>query len=72
MIKFVLIMYLCSGVANDCRRIPTALTAFDSYRDCGIYGYQHTVNVLKAMPEEHVNEWKIYTRFKCQENSSSV
>ena len=72
MVKFILIMYLCSGVANDCRRIPTALTAFDSYRDCGIYGYQHTVNVLKAMPEEYVNEWKIYTRFKCQENSSSI
>ena len=70
MVKFILLMYLCSAVANDCKRVPTAFTAFDSYRDCGIYGYQHSVNVLKAMPEEHVNKWKIYTRFVCKEESS--
>jgi hypothetical protein len=70
MVKFILFMYLCSGVANDCKRIQTAFTTFDSYRDCGIYGYQHTVDVLKAMPEEEINKWRIHTRFVCQEEKT--
>ena len=70
MVKFILLMYLCSAVANECRLVPTPFSAFESYRDCGIYGDQHTINLLKGMPAEHINKWKIYTRFVCKEESS--
>ena len=46
MTKFILFMWLCSGVANDCQRIIIPYTTFDSYRECSLYGYQHTVDIL--------------------------
>jgi len=55
MIKFILLMWLCSGVANDCQRIVVPYTTFDSYRECSIYGYQHTVNILANEKVEKLN-----------------
>ena len=66
MIKFILFMWLCSGVANDCQRIVVPYTTFDSYRDCSLYGYEHTVTILNNMPEKEIEKWKIHTRFSCK------
>ena len=54
MIKFILLMWLCSGVANDCQRIVVPYTTFDSYRECSIFGYQHTVDILTKMPDTEI------------------
>ena len=43
---------------------------FDSYRDCSLYGYQHTVNILTKMPEEKIEKWHIHTRFSCKAEKS--
>ena len=66
MTKFILFMWLCSGVAQDCKPILTPYTTFDSYRDCSLYGYQHTVDMLNKMPEEESEKWQIHTRFSCK------
>ena len=66
MIKFVLFMWLCSGVAQDCRRIVTPYMTFDSYRECSIFGYQHTVDILTKMPDIEIERWQIHTRFACK------
>jgi len=51
MTKFILLMLVCS---------------FDSYRDCSLYGYQHTVDILTKMPEKEIEKWRIHTRFSCK------
>ena len=66
MIKFILLMWLCSVVANDCQRIVIPYTTFDSYRECSLYGYQHTVDILNKMPKEEIEKWRIHTRFSCK------
>ena len=70
MIKFTLFMWLCSGVAQDCQRIIVPYTTFDSYRECSIYGYQHTVDILQKMPEKETERWRIHTRFSCTEEKT--
>ena len=66
MTKFILFMWLCSGVANDCQRIIVPYTTFGSYRECSLYGYQHTIDILTKMPDEETERWQIHTRFACR------
>ena len=70
MIKFILFMWLCSSVAHDCQRIVVPYTTFDSYRDCTLYGYEHTVTILNNMPETEIEKWKIHTRFSCKKEQT--
>jgi len=63
-------MWLCSGVAIDCKPISTPHTTFDSYKECSIYGYQHTVDILTKMPDTEIERWKIHTRFSCKEEKT--
>ena len=70
MTKFIIFMWLCSGVASDCKRILTPYATFDSYRDCAMFGYQHTVNILQKMSETEINKWHIHTQFMCKEEKT--
>tara|TARA_R110002096_G_scaffold381022_2_gene574887 strand:- start:25 stop:240 length:216 start_codon:yes stop_codon:yes gene_type:complete len=70
MTKFIIFMWLCSSVANDCKLIATPYQTFDSYRDCALFGYQHTVDVLARMPETEINKWHIHTQFMCKEETT--
>ena len=66
MTKFILFMWLCSAVAHDCKRIVVPYATFDSYRDCSIYGYEHSVTILNNMPETEIEKWQIHTRLSCK------
>ena len=70
MTKFILFMWLCSGMAQDCQRIVTPYITFDSYKDCSVYGYQHTVDILTKMPETEINKSHIHTQFMCKEEKT--
>ena len=70
MTKFILFMWLCSSVATDCQRIITPYTTFNSYRDCAIFGYQHTVDILTKMHEGEIERWRIHTQFACKEEKT--
>ena len=63
-------MWLCSGVAGDCKRIFTPYITFDSYKNCAMFGYQHTVDLLQKMPEAEINKWHIHTQFMCREEKT--
>ena len=66
MTKFILFMWLCRGVAHDCQRIVTPYMTCDSYRDCYVFGYQHTVDILTKMPDTEIERWRIHTQFACR------
>jgi len=71
MAKFILIMFICSGIpGNQCKLMPTFIQDFGTYRECAIYGYEYSFNMLKAFSVEAVNDYKIYTAFNCKENPS--
>ena len=47
MAKFILIMFICSGVpGNDCKTMPTPIIEFETYHECAIYGYEFSTELL--------------------------
>ncbi len=69
MAKFILIMFLCSGVpGNDCRIMPTPVIEFQTYHECAIYGYEFSSQLLKDFSSDFVDQYEAYTAFDCKEN----
>jgi hypothetical protein len=67
MIKIVLFMVLCSGIAgNQCKVIPTPIVLFDDYSGCIIYGYDYSHTLMKEIDPEWVNSMEAYTKFSCK------
>ena len=68
MIKTVLFMVLCSGIAgNSCKVIPTPIVLFDDYSSCIVYGYAHSNKLIAGFDPEWTNSMKAYTKFSCEE-----
>ena len=71
MAKFILIMFLCSSIpGNKCKGIPTPIKGFETYRDCAVFGYEYSTEILKNFNAESVNTYKMYTSFSCQETKT--
>jgi len=71
MFKFILIMFICSNIpGNQCKLMPTPIQNFETYRECAIYGYKYSFNMLKDFDAKAVNEYKIYTAFNCKESQT--
>ena len=71
MVKFILIMFICSNISgNQCKLMPTPIQDFETYRECTIYGYEYSLNMLKDFNVKSVNEYKMYTAFNCKESQS--
>jgi len=67
MIKTVLLMVLCSGIAgNKCKVIPTPVDLFDDYHKCIVYGYDYSHSLMASFNPEWVNSMEAYTKFSCE------
>jgi hypothetical protein len=67
MIKTVLFMVLCSGIAgNQCKVIPTPTVLFDDYSSCIVYGYDYSHTLMKEFDPEWTNSTEAYTKFSCK------
>ena len=71
MIKFILIMFICSGIpGNKCKLIPTPFGEFDSYNKCAYYGYDYSSILLKDFSPDFVDTYRTYTAFSCTEQKT--
>ena len=71
MTKIVLLMVLCSGIANnDCKIIGTNEIVFDDYHDCIVYGYEYSHKLMSSFEREWVNSMEAYTKFSCEEQQA--
>ena len=71
MVKFVLVMFICSGVpGNECKLMSTAVDQFDTYHECAIYGYEYSTQLLKNFNSDFVDQYQAFTAFDCKENST--
>ena len=67
MIKTVLLMVLCSGIANNqCKVIPTPKVLFDDYSSCIVYGYDYSRKLIAGFDPEWTNSMEVYTKFSCK------
>ena len=74
--KYVLILYMCSMISNQCPSSTISGYQFNTYFDCVNAGYgvaQQTYNNLKELEDwdkQYINENKIVIRVECKEVNS--
>ena len=72
MIKYVLIMIICSGIpGNQCKPIPTPISEFKEYHECIIYGYDYSSTMLKSLNPNTIDEFEMFTAFDCKEQTTT-
>ena len=72
MIKYVLIMIICSGIpGNQCKPIPVPISEFKEYHECIIYGYDYSSTMLKSLNPTTINDFEMFTAFDCQERMAT-
>jgi len=65
--KFILVIYLCSVVANNCRPPIQLDKPYNDIFDCHLDGYKKSVDILQEMGRDDVNKYEVYTKFICKE-----
>ena len=65
--KFTLLMFICSYVAGECMTPYPTPTQYDSMYSCMEAGYKESLNKLKEIGPQDVNEHEIYLRFICKQ-----
>ena len=66
MIKFVLILHLCSSISGECFENQT-IAEHDDYFSCVKNGYFQSYVSLSSLNVEDINKRKLAIRFECKE-----
>ena len=64
MIKFVLIMKVCSALTGNCLPEHNA-GVHDSWYECAVAGSLNTLSAMQEIGELEMNKRKLYITFKC-------
>ena len=71
MVKFVLLMFICSNVpGNECKLMPTPVSQFNTYHECAYYGYDYSSLLLKDLNPDFVDLYRTFTAFSCSEEKT--
>jgi len=66
--KFMLTIFICSIVGNDCYTSPNYPKTFDSHYECVRAGLAESYEILFAegkFTTENINNLKLYPKFVC-------
>jgi len=69
--KIILSIIICSQLASTCSEPFTWPEKFDSHYDCLTFGYKESLNKMKEIGKEEVNEYIVYLKFTCKPVSSA-
>jgi len=70
--KYILVLYMCSMVSNDCPSNYIPGYTFTSHTDCVQMGYRVAYNAFRSLEEteefdkEYVENNKIVVKFECR------
>ena len=73
MTKFILVLYMCSVLGNNCPRYHIPGYSFATHTACVEYGYRLAYSTFRALEEneemtkEYVENSKIVVKFECRE-----
>ena len=71
MVKFTLIMWVCSFLGPyDCASPIQSTTLYNSWYECSRAAHQQSIKMLSKVGYKKVNEGKIATRYNCVEVAS--
>ena len=68
MTEFIIFVWMCSSVAQQC--IPGVVTqkVFDNYKECAVFGYDYSSNLLNNMSTEDMEKYRTTILFECRED----
>ena len=66
MLKFVLLISVCSSLDGSCLYPFKADKLFNTHYDCAVAGYQHSQTLLRSFGKDRVNESKVIISFRCK------
>ena len=66
--KIMLVMFICSGVAQNCIPPITSPELFKDEYSCMMAGYTTAASMTQDMGREEVNKHKIYIKFECHKS----
>ena len=67
MIKYILILQICSLTAKDCIEPVRMPDPYDSHYECATVGYLKSIKTMDQIGEDLVNSTKIHVQFACEE-----
>jgi hypothetical protein len=66
--KFILIMYACSTIANGCGvPVQRSTNVYDSYKECAVAASEISIVALNSMNKDMINKEQIFFGFTCIE-----
>ena len=71
MMKFELVLILCSALYGDCKEPQIYPKLFNSHYDCATSGYLNSITSLQTLGSENVNKFKLQVSFYCNEVAES-
>ena len=66
--KFILTMYICSAIAQQCGAPIVKTTEYNDWNDCLQNGYSESQLFLAKYTPEQINEYQMLTKFTCTES----
>jgi hypothetical protein len=63
--KFILTMYICSAIAQQCSPGILKPTEYKDWNDCLQNGYSESQMILNNYTIEEINKYEILTKFTC-------
>ena len=64
--KYILILYLCSTITNNCKDSFVMQYEFDTHYDCLLAGYRASYNTVKNLDKNKVESEKLAVKFECR------
>jgi hypothetical protein len=66
--KFIILMWLCTATTStplNCKPIKTDRVKFVDQYSCTVYGYSHSLKVIRDLGKEKINQHNLFTKFLC-------
>ena len=76
--KWILVLYVCSMVSNECPDYTITGYQYNNYYDCVLNGYKvshntfKNLNALEEFEKEYMEKEQIAVKFECREVSAST
>ena len=64
--KFIILMWLCTATTPmNCKQIKTDRVKFVDQYSCTVYGYSHSLRLIRDLGKEQINQYNLFTKFVC-------
>ena len=66
--KFIILMWLCTATTStplNCQQIKTDRVKFTDQYSCTVYGYTHSLRLIRDLGKDKINQYNLFTKFLC-------